>query len=284
MSEPSQLDPASAQPPDDHRPPAGSRSSDRSDLILAGVAVLALGGGLAWWGLGRTPAPPPAPPPAVAAAPVEAPAPTGPPAAAAPVPPPAEQGALLDATTHDATLRKLLSGDDLAERAAAVVANLAGGHLPRKLLEPLVPGKPFAVLERDGRTLVDPASYRRYDGFAAAVRGVDARAAAVAWRALHPALEVAWKALGEPEASVDKALARALSRLESAPLEPGELALVPPPDAKGALWQYADPALEALPGLEKQVLRLGPANGRIVKSKAAELRAALGLPLVKAGR
>jgi len=282
MSEPS-LDPASVQPPDDHRPPAGSRPSDRSDLLLAGVAVLALGGGLAWWWLGR--APPPPPPPVVAAAPAEAPTPPAePPAAAAPVPPPAEQGALLDATTRDATLRKLLAGDDLADRAAALIANLAGGHLPRRLLEPLAPGKPFAVLERDGRTLVDPASYHRFDGLAAAVRGVDAKAAAVAWRALHPALEVAWKALGEPETSVDKALARALSRLEAAPLEPGELALVPPPDAKGALWQYADPALEALPGLEKQVLRLGPANGRVVKSKAAELRAALGLPLVKAGR
>ena len=269
--------------PDD-RPPRGSHSSSTTDLLLMLVAVLAVGGGVAWWYVSHRAAAPPPPAPVAVTPPAE-PAPAPPVAAPAPTPPPtADQAALLEAVSADTRLRKLLAGDDLADRAAAAIANLANGSVPRKLLEPLAPARPFAVLEKDGRTVIDPASYRRYDALAAAVRAVDARAAAVAWKALHPALEVGWRALGEPEPSVDRALARALSRLETAPVEAGDVAVEPPPDAKGAMWHYADPALESRAGVEKQLLRLGPANARVVKGKAAELRKALGLELVKAGR
>jgi len=277
MSESTQ--PGPSQGPGD-RPPAGSRSPDRSDLWLVGVAILAVAGGLTWWWLGRR-SPPPPPPVVAAAPPAEAAPPTPGAQPTAPPPGPADQAALLDAAARDATLRKLLAGDGLADRAATALANLAGGLVPRRLLEPLAPKRPFAVLERGDRIVVDPASFHRFDTMAAGVRAVDAAAAATAWKALHPALEVAWKALGEPEASVDQALARALSRLEAAPVEAGDLAVVPPPDGKGPLWQYADPTLEALPPVEKQLLRMGPANAKVVKAKAAELRGALGLPLVK---
>ncbi len=68
---------------------------------------------------------------------------------------------------------------------------------------------------------------------------------------------------------------RPLSRLEAAPVVEGEVAVEP---AGPVLYLFADPALEALGPVEKQVLRMGPRNGRIVKAKAAALRQALGLP------
>ena len=42
-----------------------------------------------------------------------------------------------------------------------------------------------------------------------------------------------------------------------------------------ANWIYEDPVLEALSPLQKQLMRMGPANGERVKEKAREIRGAL---------
>jgi hypothetical protein len=43
------------------------------------------------------------------------------------------------------------------------------------------------------------------------------------------------------------------------------------------LYLFADPALEALGPVEKQLLRMGPRNARLVKQQAVALLAALQL-------
>jgi hypothetical protein len=43
------------------------------------------------------------------------------------------------------------------------------------------------------------------------------------------------------------------------------------------VWSYADPALERLGDVERQLLRMGPRNGRILQEKAREIARALGL-------
>ena len=47
--------------------------------------------------------------------------------------------------------------------------------------------------------------------------------------------------------------------------------------ARGGIYAFADPRLEALPALEKQLLRMGPRNERIFQEKAKGLEQALGL-------
>jgi hypothetical protein len=58
---------------------------------------------------------------------------------------------------------------------------------------------------------------------------------------------------------------------------------VPPSDIrvkpKGALYQFADPELEARSASEKHLLRMGPENMRKVQVKLSELAGALGLSL-----
>ena len=64
---------------------------------------------------------------------------------------------------------------------------------------------------------------------------------------------------------------RALDRVLLTPeiTEPIEL------KRKEAIYQYADPELEELTDLQKQLLRMGPDNIDKVKRQAAALRAAL---------
>jgi Protein of unknown function (DUF3014) len=47
-------------------------------------------------------------------------------------------------------------------------------------------------------------------------------------------------------------------------------------EGTGATWAYADPALERLGDVDKQILRMGPRNARILQEKAREISRALG--------
>ncbi len=254
---------------DEERPRTSIRPPSRTPWVVLAVALAAAVGGVLWWLRGQA-TPPPAP---GAAAPA---APTGPTTPATGPEVPADRlRALLDAVSTDPAVRRLLGEPEVARRLALATDNVAEGIVPRKLLSAFAPQGPFAVVRRAGATYVDPASYRRFDAVGDVVASVDARALAAAWRALRPALDVAYRALGYPEGGIDRATARALSRLETAPLRDGDVELVP---GVGATWAYADSRLEQLPDLERQLLRMGPRNTRIVQEKAREVSRALDLP------
>jgi len=48
-------------------------------------------------------------------------------------------------------------------------------------------------------------------------------------------------------------------------------------EGTGATWAFADPSLEGLGDVEKQILRMGPRNARILQAKAREISQALGM-------
>lgn len=249
--------------------------TNKTPWSLAALVVAVIGCGLAWWSLTRAPAPPPA---AVVAAPEPAPpqaAPAGPAPAAAPTTPGETTRSLLEAVSASGEYRSWLARGDVLNRWALVADNLAEGVSPRRALPFLAPAQPFTVAQRGERTVIAPEAYRRYDRVADAVASVDPQALAAAYRALHPVLEAAWRVLGDPQGSLDAVAARALARLAAAPVVEGEVGL----EAAGpVLYLFTDPALEALGGVEKHLVRMGPRNARLVKQQAAALQRALGLP------
>jgi hypothetical protein len=271
------VNPAPNRAPEGVRPTLARPS--RLPALLVSLAVVGGGGLLVWRYLDRSSRLPP-PPPLESAAPAEAPsdadaAPEGPP------PPPATTQGLLEAVSKDALLRKVLAEGDVVRRWAVVAANLALGESPRKELGALASGK-FSVESVGGTTVISPASYARYDAFGDAVASIDAEALASAWRALRPALQGAYRALGYPSPTIDSAMLRALRRLEQAPVRDAPVTV----EADGNVYVFADPRLEGLGQVEKHLLRMGPRNTRIVQTKAREIEAALGLakPRVAAER
>ncbi|BDG01268.1 DUF3014 domain-containing protein [Anaeromyxobacter oryzae] len=244
---------------------AGEWAAIAFSLVVAGAVTFT------WW---RGHRPPPAAPPAAtepAAAP-EVAAPPPPPLAATATP--ADVRAQLEPVSADPLFRRALAGDDVLARAAVLIDNLAEGVSPRRVLDFLAPSKPFTVVASGERKVIAPAAYARYDAFAGAVASVDAPLLARAYRALHPALETAYRALGYPQGALDRAAARALQRLVAAPVRDGEVAV----KDEGGVFVFEDPALEALRPVEKHLLRMGPRNARLVQAKARELQQALGLP------
>jgi hypothetical protein len=169
-------------------------------------------------------------------------------------------------------LTRWLAQNGLVRRLTAVVDNIANGETPRPHLEFLAPKQRFKAARRPPRQIVpDPAGFAGYDLFADTVASVDAGAAAASYRTLAPLFEAAYVELGHPQGGFPKALDRAIRALVAVPALRADVALVP--HAVG--FRYQDPALEALSAAQKQFLRIGPRNVRIVQGKLRELQAAL---------
>ena len=167
-----------------------------------------------------------------------------------------------------------LQQDHLLDRLAVVMLNLAEDVSPARELAFLRPQGSFRAVHRGSGYTLSPRSAGRYDAFANVIASLDERRVASAYRALHPLLESAYHALGYPGRPLDEVTTRALQRLVDAPVR-DEVAL----RQVGSLWLFADERLEALGPVEKQLLRMGPRNTRLLQGEAREIAAALGLRL-----
>jgi hypothetical protein len=187
----------------------------------------------------------------------------------------AQVKARMEALSNDPAYRRwLAAAGEIVRRWAVVTDNLAEGVSPRKALELAAPKGAFRVVQHGGKTFLSPESCARYDQFAGAVASVDAQAFAGAYRAVKPTVEAAYRALGYPSGSLDAVTARALRRLEGAPVVEGEVELVP----ERGLYLFADPKLEGATQVDKHLLRMGPGNTRLIQGKAREIREARALP------
>lgn len=163
--------------------------------------------------------------------------------------------------------------DDLVHRFVASVVSVSTGSSPAGHVEFLAPDEAFDAREADGRTVIDPASYRRYDLLAETFASVDTERTARLYDQLHPLFEEAHRELGFEEGTFDDALARAIRNVLAVqvPDRPPEVE----PDE--GVYVFRDPALEARSPAAKHLLRMGPENARRVQAKLRELADAIGL-------
>lgn len=168
-----------------------------------------------------------------------------------------------------------LTTDQLIRNFATIVVNISNGRSPARQLGTLRPTGEFIATEDGEGAILDPRSYRRYDEYAAAIGGLDAQGTARLYATLKPRLQDAYRELGYPEGDFDQAMQRAMIELLNTPIVDDEIALAP----KKAVWEFADPKLQSLSGAQRQFLRMGPRNMRIVQDKLRELAPLLGIAL-----
>jgi hypothetical protein len=235
------------------------------------------------------PLPPPAAEPEVAPSPPvtpELPPPPAPPAPAAPEPEAAEAPPLPSLDASDALVRELagrlsarpelgawLMPEGLIRRFVVAIANAAEGDVPRRELSFLAPKEPFRARETAEGLAMDPRSGDRYDAVAGVFASLDSEGTVALYRRLRPLVDQAWAELGRDD-DFDDALVHAIAEVLRAPQLDGRPQLVFDVDR----YVYADPALEGLSRVQKQVLRLGPENQRRVQAKLRALALALGTP------
>jgi hypothetical protein len=163
--------------------------------------------------------------------------------------------------------------DDMVRRFVVAVVAVAEGRSPEAQLRFLVPERPFSTRQLDGRTVVDPESYRRYDAAVATFASLDTEGAARLYRQMHPLMEEAYRELGLRERTFDQTLAVAVDNVLTAGVPDGPLDV----EQEEGAYVFSAPGIEELSPVEKHLLRMGPDNARLLQAKLREIADALGV-------
>ena len=177
----------------------------------------------------------------------------------------------LAATGTDSIMSKLMSNEHPINVSAAFIDGLGRGVILKKLLPGDPPKQAFSVVEEDEVIYISPSSYQRYDSYTDTLTALDSRRLVSTFHALRPMYEQAFQYLGLDPGDFDNTIIRALDQVLATPeiIEP--IALQP----KSVVYVFADPALENLPTVQKQLLRMGPDNISRIKQQARALREGL---------
>jgi hypothetical protein len=244
--------------------------------IVGGVIVVAIAVGVWYFYFYSAPAPAPAP---VAQQAAPAPPPeTGP---ANPLPPETSTTALPALNDSDQIVADSLAGvlghptvaqflvpQSIVRHIVVTVDNLPR----RKVAVDLRPVKPTpgqtAITTQGDKVLLSEANYDRYTPLVHAVQAADVKALAVVYQRLYPLFQQAYEDLGYPGKYFNDRLVEVIDDLLKAPDVPAPIALTQPK----VMYAFADPDLEARSAGQKLLVRMGPANARVIKTKLREFR------------
>ncbi len=176
-------------------------------------------------------------------------------------------------------LIQLLVPQEVLRKFVLAVNNIAEGKVIHEYRPVVSPPPPFIVesftVMIEGvaaeQERVSPKNYQRYESYVTTLALIDSDAAVAVYRRFYPLLEEAFRELGLKKPNFHSVMIAAIDNLLAAPDAQGDLLLVQPK----VFYQYADPALEALPQTHKLMLRMGPENARSVKASLRQLRARL---------
>ncbi len=169
----------------------------------------------------------------------------------------------------------LLVSDQLLRRFVTLVTNIAAGKLDHKS-GPFLPIKGrFAVSSAMPLTMTTE-SQARYSLYVDAITSLDPQQCAALYRRYYPLLNSAYKELGEKN-NFHALMLKALQQLENTPDLTQAPVLIP---AEKGMYKYAQPQLETLPAVQKQMLRSGWENVSRLKVWLRQLKSALLAPPV----
>ncbi len=177
---------------------------------------------------------------------------------------------LLQTASSDPGFSKWLENSDLIRKTVATVDNIANGESPRNHVSFLAPKKRFKVIERNGRILLDPASYHRYDNAVNIFCSLDSKALGTLYLQVKPQVNQAFTELGYPKDSFNSTLIMAIDRLLDVPIVETDITL----KEKVTTYVFTDPKLERLSMAQKHLLRMGPENIKKIQQKLKEIAAA----------
>lgn len=124
--------------------------------------------------------------------------------------------------------------------------------------------EPFAVDQSGSDLLIAAKSYQRYDKLAQAINAIDAPAILVVYKKFRPLLLQVFNEFSYPaEYSLEDIFTKAAAEILAAPAIDEPIAVT----RFSSRYKFADPQLEALNPVHKQMIRMGPENTRIIQDK-----------------
>lgn len=161
-----------------------------------------------------------------------------------------------------------LVSDELIRKFVVLVDNTVHGSVPRKHVAFLAPEGPFKANKiSDALYVLNEESYARYDLLTAIFAGIDSQRAVEFYVLLKPLFQEAYVELGYTDKQFDEAVFLAIGRLLETPVVPQPIHLVRPV----VMYKFADEKLESLSEVQKQLIRMGPKNTRIIHAKLSDI-------------
>jgi Protein of unknown function (DUF3014) len=118
---------------------------------------------------------------------------------------------------------------------------------------------------------LDPKNFARYQPMVAVIAKLDMQQVAAVYIRFYPLFQQAYQDLGYPNGYFNDRLVQVIDSLLATPQPTGPIALVRP----NVMYVFADPALESRPAGQRLLIRMGPDNAAVIKTKLDELRAAI---------
>jgi hypothetical protein len=245
---------------------------------VAAAVVIALGGGWYYWHKHHPalPVPAVAPPVVEAAAPappdaIEHPVPAPPETSAPPLPTLGDSDAAFNAAVGEASggsIGQYLVPENIIRHIVVTVDNLSRQKVAvDKRPVPPASGNFMANGDELHATL-DPENFQRYQPLVGAIQKADMQRLAAVYLRFYPLFQGAYQDLGYPTGYFNDRLVKVIDVLLATPQPAGPIDLVRP----NVMYVYADPTLEARPAGQKLLIRMGPENASVIKSKLRELR------------
>ncbi|MGB2044721.1 MAG: DUF3014 domain-containing protein [Porticoccaceae bacterium] len=172
---------------------------------------------------------------------------------------------------HKPELQTWLNADDLVRRSASYLDGLARGNTLSKIFPLTAPEGSFAM-HSDGNIIwLNAGNYERYNATVAVLTSFDMQSLGQIFHFIRPLLETAFAEMGYRPRQMDGIILQSIDNVLATPIivEPIELT------RDSVAYKFADPELEALLPIQKQLLRTGPENTQRLQQQALLLKEAL---------
>ncbi len=166
---------------------------------------------------------------------------------------------------------KWVKTDDLLRRTASYADGLSNGVLLSKIFPLSAPEGKFATHSSDGTIWLNAGNYERYDRTINTLTSLPMDSMAKMFHFTRPLLENAFSEMGYNPRQMDGIILQAIDVILATPIVAEPIRLT----RDSVVYKFADPALESLLPLQKQLLRTGPENTKRIQQQAKALREAL---------
>ena len=174
---------------------------------------------------------------------------------------------------HAPMLSTLIVNESIIANLVASITNTAQGTLPENVSLLTPPSSEFAVFKKGTSQFITPESFTRYNVYAQTFAQIETADMLAVLSQYEPQILAQFEQISAPNTQFNDTLISAINRLLDTP----SVNLPIPVISDSAMYKFANPQLEALLPAQKQLLRMGPDNMRIVKAKLRDLRTALEL-------
>ena len=163
----------------------------------------------------------------------------------------------------------------IIHRFVVTVDSIPKQEIPlRYRLLPPNSGKFLVLKDASDKMTIDPENFKRYDNFIQLLNKVDTQQFVKWYKHFYPLIQQDYDLLGYKDRYFNDRFIFVIDHLLETPEVIGAIELVQPK----VFYNYADPALQKLSAGQKTLIRIGPANTAIVKTKLTEIRDALAAP------